>query len=370
MPQSPPPALVSVSLGANSYPVYVGSGLLAKLLPDYLTAYKQRFWIIDKAVAKEHQKILEPLSSEDPRYILASSEEQKQLKTAALVYEFLIKHQIDRQSLIIAIGGGVIGDLSGFIASTILRGVRLIMIPTTLLAQVDSSIGGKNGLNFPPAKNMVGTFYQPQACLLDVNFLTSLPPRELCSGFAEIIKHGLIKDQAFFELLTAIDPTKLLDDKARLIKLIKISCEIKAAVVASDEREQNKRALLNFGHSLGHLLEAHSGYSQYRHGECVIAGMSFACYVSLELGYLAPLAANRIQAYLSRLLEPLVVPVLSKTQFLTLLACDKKVTNGKINFIALREIGAGFILPDYSSLKLHQFFLKYLQQPYSLVKLQ
>lgn len=358
-----------VDLGDRGYEVYVGSNIFQKLVPEMVKDYQRVFWIVSQALYKHHEPLLKEVIKEQPIFIVADGEKNKNITTSSEIYDWLAKNNIDRQSLVVALGGGVIGDLAGFVASTILRGVKLLMVPTTLLSQLDSSVGGKNGINLSIAKNMVGTFYQPIACIIDINFLASLPKDELVSGYAELLKHGLIKDKYLFDNLEKINPKDLLQNKEELSRLIYDSGKIKASVVEEDEKEQGLRAILNFGHTVGHYLEAVTGYKRYRHGECVYGGMGYACYFSYKEGYLALAEYQRIIAYIRKFFKPILLTKGDEREFVSIIKRDKKANDKGVKFIILNKLGEAKILRNTNVKLLEKYFIKYLGKADSLIKI-
>ncbi len=276
-----------------------------------------------------------------PQYTLfvPAGERYKSLHTASKLYGELIQRKVDRQTVIVALGGGVIGDLAGFIAATYLRGVRFVQVPTTLLAQVDSSIGGKVGVNHPLGKNMVGAFLQPEIVFINPPALKTLPKRELLSGLAEIVKYGVILDGDFFAYLeTHIDAIFRLDPPT-IEHIIRRSCELKAHVVEQDERESGLRAILNFGHTVAHALETSTNYKQYTHGEAVAIGMVVAARLAHGMGLLRAEPVHRLIHLLSRLGLPVHLPTANQDVLLTLMDSDKKTVSGKVRFVLPSEIG-------------------------------
>jgi shikimate kinase/3-dehydroquinate synthase len=263
------------------------------------------------------------------------------------VFDTLILNRCERKTTLIALGGGVIGDLTGFAAASYLRGVPFIQIPTTLLAQVDSSVGGKTAINHPRGKNMIGAFYQPLAVIADTDTLNTLPAREVSAGLAEIIKYGLIRDVPFFEWLERHIDALVARDAAALAYAVQRSCENKAEVVAADEREElGDRALLNLGHTFGHAIETGLGYGAWLHGEAVAAGMVIAARVSQAMGLLKETDVARTIALLERAGLPVTAPDFGLERYLQLMGIDKKVESGKIRFILLRAIGSAFLTAE------------------------
>ncbi len=279
--------------------------------------------------------------------VLPDGERYKTLATLERVFDALLAARCDRQTTLIALGGGVVGDLTGFAAATFQRGVPFIQVPTTLLAQVDSSVGGKTGVNHPLGKNMIGAFYQPRAVLIDTATLDTLPERELSAGLAEVIKYGLIGDPGFFEWLEDNMDRLLAREPAALAQAIERSCRDKAAVVAADEKEAGLRALLNLGHTFGHAIEAGMGYGEWLHGEAVGAGIAMAADLSRRLGWLKEQDVTRIRALLARARLPLGAPAeLDAARFRELMSVDKKVQAGRLRLVLLRRIGEAVVTAE------------------------
>ncbi|HNW77723.1 MAG TPA: 3-dehydroquinate synthase, partial [Candidatus Competibacteraceae bacterium] len=287
--------------------------------------------------------------------ILPDGERYKTLETLDAVFTALLEKRFDRHCTILALGGGVIGDLAGFAAACYQRGVDFIQVPTTLLAQVDSSVGGKTAVNHPLGKNMIGAFYQPRCVLADTETLNTLPDRELSAGLAEVIKYGLIRDRPFLEWLEANLDALLIRDAAALSEAIERSCRNKAEIVAADERETGERALLNLGHTFGHAIETGVGYGQWLHGEAVAAGTVLAADLSARLGWLNRAQVERVRTLLARAHLPLDPPLrLTTDDFLRLMAVDKKVQDGRLRLILLRELGQGVIASDVDAQRLRE----------------
>ena len=293
---------VRVALGERAYPIHIGSGLLGRvdLLLPHLAANRVAI-VSNTTVAPIYlDRVAGPLDAAGVRVtkvLVPDGESHKDWATLNLVFDGLLRTRCDRQTTVIALGGGVIGDLAGFAAATFMRGMPFIQMPTTLLAQVDSSVGGKTGINHPLGKNMIGAFHQPQLVLADVATLDTLPPRELAAGLAEVIKHGLILDAAFFDWLEANMERLVARDPEALTHAIRRSVEIKAEIVARDERETGDRALLNFGHTFGHAIEAGLGFGTWLHGEAIGAGMVMAADLSRRLGHLRERDVDRVKAW-------------------------------------------------------------------------
>ncbi|UXY16111.1 3-dehydroquinate synthase [Chitiniphilus purpureus] len=283
--------------------------------------------------------------------VLPDGEVFKTWETLNLIFDGLLAARCERKTTLIALGGGVIGDMTGFAAAVYQRGVPFIQIPTTLLAQVDSSVGGKTAINHPLGKNMIGAFYQPRLVLADLDTLDTLPAREFSAGMAEVIKYGLIDDLFFFEWLEANIDRMMARDTGTLAWAIERCCQNKARIVAGDEKEQGQRALLNLGHTFGHAIESGLGYGAWLHGEAVAAGMMLAAVASEALGYLDAAAIERIRALLTRAGLPVVAPALGVERYLELMAQDKKVDAGTIKFILMRQLGQSYIGElDYATL--------------------
>ena len=337
-----------VELGERAYPIHIGEHLLsdAELVTPHLDLPKVAIVTNTTVAALYLQQLSEALQARGVEVIsivLEDGERYKDWATLNRIYDALLERRCDRKTTLIALGGGVIGDLAGFAAATYMRGIPFIQVPTTLLAQVDSSIGGKTGINHPLGKNMIGAFYQPRLVLADTAVLASLPPRELSAGLAEVIKHGFVRDERFVAWLEQnVDKLRACDSPA-LAHAIRRCCEIKAAVVAEDERESGVRALLNFGHTFGHAIESGLGYGKWLHGEAVAAGMVMAADLSRRMGFIAQADVDRIVALLKRAGLPTAQPGIAPARMLELMAVDKKTEGGKLRFVLLDRIGAASI---------------------------
>lgn len=339
---------VKVELGERSYPIHIGAGLLCRpeLVREHLG--KGRVVVITNDVVA-------PLYLEKTRallgdqlaevIVLPDGEAHKNLETVNGIYDRLMAGKYDRKTTLVALGGGVIGDITGFVAATYQRGVPFLQIPTTLLAQVDSSVGGKTGVNHALGKNMIGAFYQPVCVLADSDVLKSLPEREIKAGLAEVLKYGLIIDSPFFDWLEANAAAVSQLVPAELTRAVRRCCEIKAEVVARDEREGGLRALLNLGHTFGHAIETATGYGTWLHGETVAMGMVMASDLSRRLGWLDAADAQRVREVLENNYGMPVIPPadISVEQYLDLMASDKKAEQGQIRFILLKAIGEAVI---------------------------
>lgn len=350
---------LQVALDNRSYPIHIGRNLLneADLILPHLKR-KNVAIVTNTTVAplylEKLSKTLRDAGVTVIEIILPDGEAYKNAETLNLIYDALLKNRCERSTTLIALGGGVIGDLTGYAAATYLRGVPFIQIPTTLLSQVDSSVGGKTGINHPLGKNMIGTFYQPKLVLADTDTLRTLPQRELSAGLAEVIKYGLIRDADFFDWLE-VNISKLISlDEAAISYAIYRSCENKAEVVAADEHETGERALLNLGHTFGHAIENAMGYGVWLHGEAVAAGTIMAADLSQRMGWLKMDEFTRILNLLNASNLPLKAPKLGADRYLDLMASDKKVADGKIRLVLQQGIGKAVITSDYDVDKLNQ----------------
>ena len=329
---------VHLNLGANSYDIVIGPGLLhdSRLLASQI-AGEQVFVVSNRTVADLY---MTPLTNalegfQVDIHLMPDGEEYKTLGTLEEIAGSLLAAGHNRSTTIVALGGGVVGDTAGFVAASYQRGVAFVQLPTTLLSQVDSSVGGKTAVNHKLGKNMLGAFHQPKAVLIDTDTLASLPPREFSAGLAEVIKHGVLADAAYFAFVEEeLDAIKALEPGC-LTATIKGSCEIKSAIVAADEKESGQRALLNFGHTFGHAIETGMGHGEWLHGEAVGAGMVMAADLSLRLGRCKPEDAARIKTLVGRAGLPVVPPGLNTKNFLHLMSRDKKVVNSGPRFVLL-----------------------------------
>ena len=274
---------------------------------------------------------------------LPDGEAYKTWSTLNLIFDHLLEHACDRKTVLYALGGGVVGDMTGFAAACYMRGVPFVQVPTTLLAQVDSSVGGKTGVNHPLGKNMIGAFYQPQRVVCDLATLDSLPRREFAAGLAEVIKYGPIADAGFFDWLESHLDALLARDAAALVHAVARSCEIKAEVVGADERESGRREILNFGHTFGHAIEAGLGYGEWLHGEAVACGMVIAAELSAALGHVSQAFVQRLEALLARAGLPTRAPPIGVDRFLELMSVDKKAQAGAIRYVLIEAMGRAFV---------------------------
>ncbi len=342
---------LTVDLGDRSYPIFIGQDLLSQkqLVTKYVKA-KQVMVVTNDVVAPLYlQRVLDLFDDFQVEHvILPDGEEYKNLTILNVIFDQLLTKHCDRQVTLVALGGGVIGDMTGFAAACYQRGVPFIQIPTTLLAQVDSSVGGKTGVNHPQGKNMIGAFHQPQCVLIDTETLKTLASRQLSAGLAEVVKYGLINDLTFFEWLEQHTQALLNLEPNAIAYAVERACMDKANVVAQDEKEKGMRALLNLGHTFGHAIEAGLGYGQVLHGEAIAIGMVLAAKMSRHLGWIDEQAVERIKAILQTLHLPVVIPqALHVEEMLKLMQVDKKVQAGKIRLILMQGIGQSLIVDDY-----------------------
>ena len=339
---------LNVALGERSYPIHIGRGLLgdASLLLPYLKRPRAAIVTNDVVGPLYLEGLVRALRDAGvtvSSVVLPDGEAHKDWQTLNLIFDALLAERCERSTTLIALGGGVVGDMAGFAASAYQRGMPFIQIPTTLLSQVDSSVGGKTAINHPLGKNMIGAFYQPRLVLADIATLDTLPERELAAGLAEVIKYGLIRDRAFFEWIEANIDGLCARDPERLAFAVERSCANKAEVVAADETEQGERALLNLGHTFGHAIEAGLGYGEWLHGEAVAAGTMMAAELSRRLGWIDDATVARIERIHQRAGLPVFGPALDVERYLALMAGDKKVEDGRLRLILLRDIGEAVI---------------------------
>lgn len=350
--------ILTVDLGERSYPIYIGQQCLHD--PAYFQPHirgKKVLIVTNTTVAPLYlaqcQRALEKFQVST--CILPDGETYKNLQELNQIFIGLLQNHCDRQSTLIALGGGVVGDMTGFAAAVYQRGVDFIQVPTTLLAQVDSSVGGKTGVNHTLGKNMIGAFHQPRCVIADTDTLSTLDERQYKSGLAEVIKYGLIQDEAFFVWLETHMDALLARDSTVVAEAIFRSCHNKAMVVARDEREEGARALLNLGHTFGHAIESATGYSQWLHGEAVATGMMMAALMSHKMGWLSIATVFRIRAILVRAGLPLFPPEsMDLEQFYTYMQVDKKVVDGQIRLILLEKIGQAVVCAQYDAQLLKQ----------------
>ena len=346
------PLTLSIDLGARSYPIHIGPGLLGDRarLEDRLPGGRVLI-VSNTTVAPLYlPRLRAALGNRDlAECILPDGESWKTLATLERIYDRLAAVRINRDGAIVALGGGVIGDLAGLAAATWQRGIACLQLPTTLLAQVDSSIGGKTAVNHAAGKNLIGAFHQPCAVLADLDTLATLPDRELKAGLAEVIKCALIRDREFLEWLEREMPRLLGRDLPILAEAIRRACEIKAAIVVADERESAERALLNLGHTFAHAIETAAGYGEWLHGEAVAVGMVLAAETSARLGWLDRATVERIRALIERAGLPVRAPRIGLERAYELMSLDKKVVGDRIRLVLLKSIGEAVVTGDYDS---------------------
>lgn len=344
---------LNVELDRRSYPIHIGTGLIADagLILPYLKT--RRVAVVTNDVVGPLYLApfvagLKALGLRVTEIVLPDGEAHKDWATLNLIFDGLLGDRCDRSTTLIALGGGVVGDMTGFAAATYQRGVPFIQVPTTLLSQVDSSVGGKTAINHPLGKNMIGAFYQPRLVLADIDVLGSLPDRELKAGLAEVIKYGLIRDLPFLEWLEANIDRLLARDPEALAEAVERSCRNKAEVVAIDETEQGERATLNLGHTFGHAIETGLGYGEWLHGEAVAAGTVMAADLSRRLGWLSDADVSRVRTIHERAGLPVKGAALGADRYLELMAHDKKVSDGTLRLVLLKQIGRAVISAEAS----------------------
>ena len=347
---------INIQFDERSYPIYIGEGLISnyELISQHILGKKVAI-ITNETVADIYLKtLMETVSphKELISIILPDGESYKSKDSLDSIYTQLLQNKADREITLIALGGGVIGDITGFAAATYMRGVNFIQIPTTLLSQVDSSVGGKTGINHPLGKNMIGAFYQPKCVISDMDVMKTLPSRELSAGLAEVIKYGLIRDNKFFEWLESHIQYLIEMNPKYLIEAVQRSCENKAAVVEADEFESGIRAILNLGHTFGHAIEVAQGYGNWLHGEAVGAGMVMAAKLSQSMGWLADKDVGRIVALIKKAGLPTEPPKISVKKYMELMMLDKKTKDGQINLVLQKSIGDAVLTNTYDPSKL------------------
>ena len=348
---------VDVQLGERSYSINISSDFA--YLATELAASRQVVIISNPTVAGLYLDAVKALftATQPLHLLLPDGEEYKTLASFEQVMSFLLQHSMSRDVLLVALGGGVIGDLTGFVAACYQRGVKFIQIPTTLLSQVDSSVGGKTAVNHPLGKNMIGAFKQPAQVLINTSVLSTLPQREFAAGMAEVIKYALIADASFFAWLEQHQQQILQQDSATLAKMVAYCCQMKADIVARDETEQGERALLNLGHTFGHAIEAHLGYGEWLHGEAVAAGMVMAAELALHRKLLTDTDVNRISTLLKVFELPVKPPAnMHIEHFMPYMKTDKKVKNGRMRFVLPTAFCQTAVVDDVTEAELIQAF--------------
>ncbi len=353
-------AVLQVALAGRGYAIHIGSGLLGR--PDLFAPHlgSGRVAIVTNETiaplyAVRLETTLRTAGASCLTIALADGEAFKTLESLNRIFDALLSANADRRTLIVALGGGVVGDIAGFAAATFQRGVPYLQVPTSLLAQVDSSIGGKTAVNHPLGKNMIGAFYQPRAVIADTDTLRTLPERELGAGLAEVVKHAALRDAGFLDWIEEHAVALRARDPDALTRAIRRSCEIKAQIVAADERESGERALLNFGHTFGHAIESALGHGAWLHGEAVAAGMVLAARFSVRQGRLEPRSAERLVALLEALGLPVAPPRMPAARWLEFMGRDKKNQDGRITLILLEALGRATIVMDTPRSELEAF---------------
>ena len=344
--------ILNVELAEKSYPIYIGSDLLSSksLFSDHIQR-KQVMVVTNTTIAPLYlEKLKDALSDFNVEsVILPDGEEFKTLETLNKVFDALLKAKFDRSSTLVALGGGVVGDITGYAAASYQRGVNFIQVPTSLLSQVDSSVGGKTGVNHELGKNMIGAFYQPKAVIIDVDTLDTLSDQEYSAGMAEVIKYGLLGNADFFYMLETNIESIMARNKDLIIEIIFNSCKDKAKIVALDEFERGKRALLNLGHTFGHGIENAFGYGNYLHGEAVSIGMVMAAKLSMDEGYLSNEDAIRVESILSKANLPISIKKsIGSETLIEAMSLDKKSIDGKIRLVLLKALGDSYLTDSYS----------------------
>jgi 3-dehydroquinate synthase len=350
-----------VELGERSYPIYIGrnlfgdAGLLSRHISGNQVAIVSNETVAPLYVDRVCSAL--PPSCRVSEIVLPDGEQYKTLDTLSVIFDRLLAEGHNRSTTLVAVGGGVVGDMTGFAAACYQRGVNFVQVPTTLLSQVDSSVGGKTGVNHALGKNMIGAFYQPRAVFIDLDTLHTLPPREFAAGLAEVIKYGLICDEPFYRWLHAHMPQLQALEEGPLAEAIERSCSSKARVVAEDEREQGIRAILNLGHTFGHAIETHQGYGEWLHGEAVAAGMTLAARLSSQLGQLPEAEFIGLRELLRRVGLPTAPPAdMGAEDFLELMQRDKKVVDGRLRLVLLRAIGEAEVSDTVTAEQLRDLF--------------
>lgn len=340
-----------VELGERRYPIFIGSNLNPQELLEPYIHGKQVMIVSNDTVAPlyldRYKAALENLGKTVATCILPDGEKYKNIEHLNLIFDALLEAGFNRDCTVLALGGGVIGDMAGFASACFQRGVYFIQVPTTLLSQVDSSVGGKTGINHPLGKNMIGAFQQPQVVLADMSQLSTLPDRELSAGLAEVIKYALLGDEEFLVWLEANMEGLIARDEQLLAEAVYRSCAHKARIVANDEKEQGERALLNLGHTFGHAIESYLGYGEWLHGEAVATGMVMAADLSHRMSWISLEDLERTKKIISRAQLPIVCPKIPLDDFLAYMAHDKKVLNGQLRLVLLQQLGKAVITRDF-----------------------
>jgi len=365
---------LQINLPGREYKIDIGLNILGEQIPEFvLVSGTDHVVVVTNTVLQELypnclSKVLQESSVRVSTCVLPDGEEYKNLETLTKIFDFLMKVSANRETMLIAFGGGVIGDMAGFAAATFMRGISFVQVPTTLLANVDSSVGGKTAVNHPLGKNTIGSFKQPEYVCIELSFLKTLPFRELKAGYLELLKHSLILDASLFDFIQGhtLEPLDFEFLKEGIFR----SCTIKGRVVEKDETETGVRAMLNFGHTLGHLIETHAGFGRYLHGEAVGAGMCFAAFVSWRRNELSEKDWKRIYSHLSQILAPVKLQSLDLELFRDLISHDKKAHKKTVNFIMLKKLGEGYIQQEKSVDELWDEFNQFTSLYPELVELR
>jgi len=351
-----------VELGDRRYPIFIGSQLDPKtLLAPYIKG--QQVMIVTNTTLEQlylshYVHDLESLGKKVATCVLPDGEKYKNLENLNLIFDALLEAGFNRDCTVLALGGGVIGDMAGFASACFQRGVYFIQVPTTLLSQVDSSVGGKTGINHPLGKNMIGAFKQPEVVMADMAQLRTLPARELSAGLAEVIKYALLGDLEFLAWLELLMDGLLAGDESLLAQAVYRSCAHKARIVANDEKEQGERALLNLGHTFGHAIESYLGYGKWLHGEAVATGMVMAADLSQRMGWISAEDLHRTKNIIQRAKLPISCPKIPLDEFLSYMAHDKKVLNGQLRLVLLQQLGQAVITKEFDVEKMKQVILE------------
>jgi 3-dehydroquinate synthase len=342
------PVVVEVSAGSRRSPIYIQHGLLSRLgdLVRDARVGSRVFPVSSPLVWRLHGEAIERALGGEEAILVPDGERHKQLSTVSRIYDALVRVEADRGAAIAAVGGGVIGDMAGFAAASYLRGIGLVQVPTTLLAQVDSAIGGKVGVNHPQGKNLIGAFYQPALVVIDPALLSTLPRREFRSGLYEVLKYGMTSNRSLFDRLSHGTKTIFNRDSDMLTRIIADACAVKAAVVSADERESGERRVLNFGHTAGHALEAITKFRRFRHGEAIAIGMLVAAEVAVARGALADRARQALARVIVELGPLPAIADLAVRQMIAAMRLDKKVVDGTLHFVLATDIGAWTVVTD------------------------
>ncbi len=340
-----------VELGDRRYPIFIGSDLNPQELLEPYIKGRQVMIVTNTTVAPlyldRYVRAVEALGKIVETCILPDGEKYKNIEHLTLIFDALLKVGFNRDCTVLALGGGVIGDMAGFASASFQRGVYFVQVPTTLLSQVDSSVGGKTGINHPLGKNMIGAFQQPQVVLADMSQLKTLPPRELSAGLAEVIKYALLGDIEFLAWLEEHMDGLVAGDENLLAEAVYKSCAHKARIVANDEKEQGERALLNLGHTFGHAIESYLGYGEWLHGEAVATGMVMAADLSHRMGWISEADLERTKNIISHALLPIICPKIPLDDFLGFMSHDKKVLNGQLRLVLMKQLGQAVITKEF-----------------------